>query len=115
MSDDIHIAGGGLAMPGLGRPDDPAGAVSEEIHIAGIIVATARSHSESVRAALAILPGAIIHTAAEDGRMVVTLETTSAPATLDCMDAIRALPGVFNVALVYQHAEPAAAMEELLS
>jgi len=28
------------------------------------------------------------------------------------MDALRALPGVLNVALVYQHVEPAAAMDE---
>lgn len=89
--------------------------MSDEIHIAGVIVAAARTEAERVRAALALLPGAIVHATAEDGRMVVTLETASAPATLDCMDAIRALPGVFNVALVYQHAEPSAAMEELIS
>lgn len=89
--------------------------MSEEIHIAGVIVAVSRQHTEDVRANLAVLPGAIVHAVADDGRMVVTLETGSAPATLDCMDAIRALPGVFNVALVYQHAEPAAAMEEIIS
>ena len=89
--------------------------MSEEIHIAGIVVATARAHTEDIKNMLAILPGTVIHTVAEDGRMVVTLETTSTVATLDGMDAIRALPGVINVALVYQHAEPAAAMEELIS
>lgn len=115
MSNKIHTAGGGVAMPGLNHTAGLGVAMPDEIHIAGIIVATIRSHSESVRTALAILPGAIIHTSAEDGRMVVTLETMSAPATLDCMDAIRALPGVSNVALVYQHAESAAAMEELIS
>ena len=88
--------------------------MSEEIHIAGIIVAATRVHAPKVRANLALLPKTIIHAAAEDGRMVVTLETTSTQATLDCMDAIRALPGVLNVALVYQHAEPAAAMEEMI-
>ncbi|GAB3386093.1 chaperone NapD [Massilia agri] len=89
--------------------------MSEEIHIAGIIVAATRTHAVTVRANLALLPKTIIHAAAEDGRMVVTLETTSTQATLDCMDAIRALPGVLNVALVYQHAESAAAMEETIS
>lgn len=89
--------------------------MSEEIHIAGIVVATTRAHTENIKNMLAILPGTVIHTVAEDGRMVVTLETTSTVATLDSMDAIRALPGVINVALVYQHAEPAAAMEELIS
>jgi len=88
--------------------------MSEEIHIAGIIVAATRVHAATVKANLVLLPRTIVHAAAEDGRMVVTLETTSTQATLDCMDAIRALPGVLNVALVYQHAEPTAAMEEVL-
>lgn len=89
--------------------------MTNEIHIAGIIVATSHNHSERIRANLALLPNTIVHVAADDGRMIVTLETDSAKATLDCMDAIRALPGVFNVALVYQHAEPEAAMQEVIS
>jgi nitrate reductase NapD len=31
---------------------------------------------------------------------------------LAVVDEIRAIPGVLNVALVYQHAEPAAAMQQ---
>lgn len=85
-----------------------------EIHIAGIIVAVARAQVASVHAQLQALPKTIVHATAEDGRMVVTLETGSTQATLDYMDAIRALPGVFNVALVYQHAEDAHAMDEVI-
>lgn len=88
--------------------------MAAEIHIAGIIVHTRREQAAEVRAQLAILPGCIVHAVEEDGRMVVTLEAESAPRTLDEMDAIRALPGVLNVALVYQHAEPANAMDEEL-
>ena len=88
--------------------------MSDEIHIAGVIVAASRNQAERVRADLKLLPMATVHAVAEDGRMIVTLETRSPKATLDCMDAIRALPGVFNVALVYQHAEPEAAMEEII-
>jgi len=87
--------------------------MAAEIHIAGVIVHTRRDQAADVRAQLAILPRCIVH-AHEDGRMVVTLEAESAPRTLDAMDAIRALPGVLNVALVYQHAEPATAMDEEL-
>ena len=88
--------------------------MSHEIHIAGVIVSTARQQAAGVRSKLAMLPRAIVHTAADDGRMVVTLETSSTQATLDQMDAIRALPGVYNVALVYQHAEAATAMDEVI-
>lgn len=88
--------------------------MAAEIHIAGIIVHARRAQAAEVRAQLAILPRCIVHAAEEDGRMVVTLEAESAPRTLDAMDAIRALPGVLNVALVYQHAEPATSMDEEL-
>lgn len=88
--------------------------MTTEIHIAGIIVHARPAHLDEVRAQLAILPQCVVHAVEEDGRMIVTLEAESAPRTLDAMDAIRALPGVLNVALVYQHAEPATAMDEEL-
>lgn len=85
-----------------------------EIHIAGIIVHANPARTAEIRAQLALLPHTLVHAVEADGRMVVTLEAESAPRTLDAMDAIRALPGVYNVALVYQHAEPANAMDEEL-
>ena len=88
--------------------------MAAEIHIAGIIVHARPENSGEVRAQLAILPRCIVHAVEEDGRMIVTLEADSAPRALDAMDAIRALPGVLNVALVYQHAEPANSMDEEL-
>jgi periplasmic nitrate reductase NapD len=86
--------------------------MQDEVHIAGVIVHTDPSKSPQVRDLIQAIPLARIHAAGQDGRMVVTLETDSTPRTLDYMDAIRALPGVLNVALVYQHAEPLAAMDE---
>lgn len=83
-----------------------------EIHIAGVIVHANPAQRESVSQQLLRLPGTRIHAAQPDGRMVVTLEADSTKRTLDYMDAIRALPGVLNVALVYQHAEAEEAMNE---
>jgi periplasmic nitrate reductase NapD len=88
--------------------------MAAEIHIAGIIVHVTPAQVAEVRAQLAILPRCIVHAAEADGRLIVTLEAESAPRTLDAMDAIRALSGVLNVALVYQHAEPANSMDEEL-
>ncbi|MCE3264548.1 MAG: hypothetical protein K0R43_3627 [Pseudoduganella sp.] len=88
--------------------------MAAESHIAGIIVHTSPASTAQVRAQLAVLPRTLVHAAESDGRMIVTLEAESAPRILDAMDAIRALPGVHNVALVYQHAEPATAMDEEL-
>lgn len=86
--------------------------MSDEVHIAGIIVHSAPAQVAAVRSHIAMLPRAQVHAAGADGRLVVTLETDSTKRTLDTMDALRVLPGVFNVALVYQHAEDAAAMDE---
>lgn len=86
--------------------------MSDEIHIAGVIVHAKPTELDSVRQQVVRLPGTRIHAAEKDGRMVVTLETDSTKRTLDYMDAIRALPGVLNVALVYQHAEAVEAMNQ---
>lgn len=86
--------------------------MSEEVHIAGMIVHADPAMVPSIRSQIALLPRAIVHAAGADGRLVVTLETDSTSRTLDYMDALRALPGVSNVALVYQHAESPEAMNE---
>lgn len=83
-----------------------------ELHIAGIVVFCQPAAVESIRSSIKVIPSAEIHAASADGKLVVTLETESTRRTLDYMDAIRALPGVVNVSLVYQHAEPLSALEQ---
>ena len=85
---------------------------TDEVHIAGIIVHAAPAMVPSIRAQVALLPRALVHAEGDDGRMVITLETGSTKTTLDYMDALRALPGVSSLALVYQHAESPDAMDE---
>lgn len=86
--------------------------MTEEVHIAGIIVHAAPAMVPSIRTQVALLPRARVHAEDADGRMVITLETDSTKKTLDYMDALRALPGVSSLALVYQHAESPDAMDE---
>lgn len=86
--------------------------MSDEVHIAGLIVHATPARLAAVRSRILRLPGAQVHAEAADGRLIVTLETGSTKRTLDDMDALRILPGVSNVALVYQHVEDAAAMQE---
>lgn len=83
-----------------------------EVHIAGIVVHVRPEMVDTIRKQLPMIPNAQLHAATEDGRMIVTLEAESSRRTVDQMDAIRALPGVINVALVYQHAEPQSALDE---
>lgn len=86
--------------------------MEQEVHIAGIVVFAHPEHIDAVTANIRAIPSATVHAASADGKIVVTLETESTMRTLDCMDAIRALPGVADVALVYQHAEPLADLEQ---
>lgn len=87
----------------------------QEVHIAGIVVYVQPEQLESVSSCIDAVPGAEVCAADASGKLVVTLETDSTKRTLDIMDAIRALPGVVDVALVYQHAEPISALDQEVS
>lgn len=99
-------------MPDI--PLQPADALAE-IHIAGILVRTWPAAADAVAQAIRTIPGLELAIAAEGGRLVVVSECDSRLATLDLIDRIRALAGVLDVALVYQHAERAEAMNEEMS
>lgn len=86
--------------------------MEQEVHIAGIVVFAQPDRAGALIANIRAIPSATIHASSADGKIVVTLETDSTKQTLDTMDAMRALPGVLDVALVYQHAEPLADLEQ---
>ena len=86
--------------------------MEQEVHIGGVIVYCRPDRVDATKARIASLPGAELHGESPDGKLVLTLETDGTRRMLDCMDAIRALPGVLDVCLVYQHAEPLSAMEQ---
>jgi nitrate reductase NapD len=90
----------------------PTAIVSEEVHVAGIVVHCQPQQADGVAQALARIAGAAVHGAGADGKLAVTLEAASASAIATGIDAFRALPGVLSVALVYQHHEPLEAMME---
>lgn len=93
---------------------DPA-APGDEIHVAGSLVHARAEQAAEVCAAIAAMPRAELAQASPDGRLVVVLEGASARDIVSVLDDIRNVPGVLNVALVYQHAESAAAMLEELA
>jgi nitrate reductase NapD len=85
--------------------------MEQEIHIAGIVVSVWPELQQSVRSCLEQAPGIEVHAEAA-GKLVATLEIAGTKRAAEVMDAIRELPGVVDVALVYQHAEPASALEQ---
>lgn len=89
--------------------------MEQEIHIAGVVVFAEPAHLDSLASCIDAVPGAEVHARDAGGKLVVTLETESTRQAVDIMDAMRALPGVIDVALVYQHAEPVSALDQEVS
>jgi nitrate reductase NapD len=86
-------------------------AMEPEIHITGVLVHARPDDAHAVATALAALPGVEVR-AAHGGKLVVVHEGADGRAVLEFLARLRDLPGVIDAALVYQHAEPASAMEE---
>jgi len=85
---------------------------AEEIHIAGVLVQCRPLDLMRVSRAVDALEAAEVFQSSAEGKLVVVIEAPASRDVLAVIDGIRVLPGVLNVALVYQHAEPAAAMQQ---
>jgi nitrate reductase NapD len=81
-----------------------------ELHIASLVVQHRREAAEALAAAVQDGDGMEIARAGEF-RSIVLCECEQQYAILDRIDALRAVPGVLGVALVYHHAESRAALE----
>jgi periplasmic nitrate reductase NapD len=85
---------------------------AEEVHIASLVVHAAPSRLESVTQVIEAIPAALIHASSERGKLVVTLETTSADAMTQLVSGIQHIDGVLSAMLVYQCADTLEAMNE---
>lgn len=83
-----------------------------EIHIAGILIHARADHLDRTVAAIGAWPETDVRAVGAEGKLVVVSECGSADGTLELISRMRDLPGVLNVALVYQHAENAGALNE---
>ena len=86
-----------------------------EIHIVGVLVQALPEHGDAIADAVSALPNAEVRALSGAGKLVVVCECASADETLALIARIRDLPGVADVALVYQHVESAAALDEEIS
>ena len=75
------------------------------INISSVILGVAPENVVDVSRQLAALAGVEIHAAADDGRMIVTIESVSEGTTVDTFEAIRQMPGVISASLVYHQYE----------
>jgi nitrate reductase NapD len=88
--------------------------VPEEVHISSLIVHATPKRVRSVEDVIAMLPGARVHGSSPNGKVVVTLDASSAEEMLARITAIQRLDGVLSAALVYQCADTLEAMNEVI-
>lgn len=96
-------------------PNQPAPApcsAAPELHIASMVVHAAPRRLADVRGAILAIGGAEIHGASDTGKLVVTLEAPSTEDMLARIAEIQRMDGVLASALVYQHSDTLAAMNE---
>jgi nitrate reductase NapD len=75
------------------------------INISSVILGVLPVDAERVRGKLQALDGVEVHAVAEDGRMIVSIESASEGATVDTFEAMRRVPGVLSASLVYHQYE----------
>jgi len=80
-----------------------------ELHISSLAVQVRPERLSGACAAIAALDGAEVHHTTASGKVVVTLETADERQVLDRVEAIRILPGVLTVSLVFHRIDSAAA------
>lgn len=95
------------ALPPAAAPGAPP-----ELHIASMVVHATPRRLPDVRLAILAVAGAEIHGASDTGKLVVTLEASTTGDMIARISEIQALDGVLASALVYQHADTLAAMNE---
>lgn len=72
-----------------------------EVHISGYVVQAQPIEVEAITAAINKMTGAEIHGSNDQGKMVLTLETSKENDIGERIIAINSIPGVINTALVY--------------
>jgi len=91
-----------------------AKALDEELHIASMVVHAPPARLARVSDQIKNIAGACIHGASDIGKLVVTLETSSAEEMSQRVMDIQRMDGVFSAALVYQCADRLDVMNEEL-
>ena len=86
-----------------------------ELHVAGVVVHAVPARLEEVQRSLSALPGVEVHAASAAGKLVVTIEAHSSAEGMSLLGSIHRLDGVLSAALVYQHHEDAAGLDQEVS
>lgn len=86
-----------------------------ELHISSLVVHSTPQRMSRVSAAIATIPGALVHATSPAGKLVVTLEASTADEMVAKVGTIQHTDGVLSAALVYQSVDTLEAMNEVIS
>ncbi|MCB1808126.1 MAG: chaperone NapD [Candidatus Competibacteraceae bacterium] len=88
--------------------------MSQNVHIASLVVLTQPDSWRTIHDAILALPGATVPASDPVGKLVVVLETETESDILSMTTQITAMKGVLTANLVYHQIEDAATLEEEL-
>lgn len=88
--------------------------MTEELHISSIVVHCRPEHADALSRQILALNCEIAPTEDSRSRLIVLVERSTVRQVADVLDTLQALPGVLSALLVYHHAEPATALEDLM-
>jgi periplasmic nitrate reductase NapD len=75
------------------------------MNIAGLVVFARPERIDSVRRQLIAIPGVEVHAAADNGRLVITVEEHRDASVVSTMGRLHELDGVLAAALVYHYGD----------
>ncbi len=84
----------------------------DELHITSLVVHSTPKRAQSVSDAIVSIPGAKVHATSPNGKLVVTLEASTADEMRSQVTGIQRIEGVLSAALVYQCVDSLEAMNE---
>ena len=84
----------------------------EELHITSLVVHSTPKRAQSVSDVIVSIPGAKVHAASPNGKLIVTLEASTAGEMSSKVIGIQRTEGVLSAALVYQCVDSLEAMNE---
>lgn len=75
------------------------------MNISGIVVHALPENTEALRTQMAALAGVEVHSAQDDGRIVITVEDTPDAVPSDTIMQVQLLPGVLSAAMIYNYCD----------
>ena len=97
----------------LDRDTESSGTADEALSISSAVLRVKPARLAEMRTKLESMPGVEIHAATDDGRIVVTIESTETAGAADTYVALNTLDGVLSANLIYQYCDDTPGKQEI--